>query len=86
MRIHSIQSHAAAHSLPQGKVAGCHSEHSAEGSCQVRRVGKPRTVSSCGYTCASHQVTAGSLQTEPENIRPEWDSHRLGENVHEARL
>ena len=63
MRINSIQRHAPAHSLPQGKVGRCHSEHSAKGSCQVRRVGKPGIVSSCGYTGASHQVAARPLQT-----------------------
>jgi hypothetical protein len=26
------------------------------------------------------------LETEPENIRPERNSRRIGENVHEARL
>jgi len=86
MKINSIQRHAPAHSLPQCKVGRCHSEHSAKGSCQVRRVGKPGFVSSCGYTCASHQVAAGPLQTQPENIWPESNSHRFGENVHETRL
>ena len=50
------------------------------------RVGKAGTVSSCGYTATSHQVATGPLQTEPKNIRPERNSRRLGENVHEARL
>src|SRR5438552_12683371 len=86
MRINSIQRHAPAHSLAQCKVGRCHSEHSAKGSCQVRRVGKPGIVSSCGYTCASHQVAAGPLQTQPENIWLESNSHRFGENVHETRL
>ena len=86
MRINSIQGHAAAHSLPQSKVGRCHSEHSAKGSCQVRRVGKPSTVGSCGYTGASHQVAAGSLQSQPEDIRSERNSRRFGENVHQTRL
>ena len=86
MRINSIQRHASAHSLPQGKVGRCHSEHSARRSCQVRRVGKAGTVSSCGYTGPSHQVAAGPLETEPEDIRPEGNSRRLSENEHETRL
>ena len=86
MRINSIQRHASAHSFSQGKVGRCHSEHSAIGSCQVRRIGKSSTVSRYAHTGASHQVAAGPLQTQPENIRPERNSHRLGKNVHEARL
>jgi len=74
MRIDSIQRHATAHALAQGKVGRCHSKHSAKGSCQVRRVGKPGIVSSCGYTGARHQVAACSLQTEPKNIRPKSNS------------
>jgi hypothetical protein len=86
MRINPIQRYAPAHSLPQGKVSRRHSEHSAKGSCQVSRVGKPGIVSSYGYTGASHQVAAGPLETQPENIRPERNSRRLSENVHETRL
>jgi hypothetical protein len=43
-------------------------------------------MSGCGYARARHQVAAGPLQPEPQNIRPQRDSHRLRENVHETRL
>jgi hypothetical protein len=86
MRIDSIQRQAPAHSLPQGKIGGCHSEHPAKGSCQVRRVGKPGIVSGCSYAGARHQVAAGALQAQPENVRPERSPHRLSKNVHKSRL
>ena len=86
MRINLIQRHASTHAFPQRKIGRCHSKHSAKGSCQVCRIGKPSIMSSCGYTGASHQVAACPPQTEPENIWPKRNSRRLGENVHEARL
>ena len=65
MRINSIQRYAPTHPLAQSKVGRRHSQHSAKGSCQVRRIGKPGAVSSYGYAGTSHQVAAGPLQTEP---------------------
>src|SRR5262249_6199077 len=81
-----IQPHARALSLPQGKVGRSHSEHSAKGSCQMRRVGEPGAVSGCRHIGAGHQVAASALQTQPENTWPERNPRGLGENVHETGL
>jgi hypothetical protein len=41
----------------------------------------------CGFgdAGAAHQFSAGPLQPEPEYIRSQGDTDRLGKNVHEAR-
>src|SRR5215469_7826685 len=69
MRINSIQGHAPAHSLAQGKIGWCHSEHSAKGSGQMRSIGKPGAMSRGGDGGATHQVASCPLQPEPEDIR-----------------
>jgi hypothetical protein len=47
-------------------------------------VGKTRALSRRGDSRTSHQVARGPLQPEPENIRPQGNTDRLGENVHET--
>ena len=76
LRINSIQPHAPAHALPQGKFRRCHSKHSAKGSCQVRRVGKSRrscvganrTVADHRGTRARRGVTIGRTEQPKEGL------------------
>ena len=44
-------------SLPQGKIGGCQSKHPAEGSGQMRSIGKAGAMSSGGDAGAINQVT-----------------------------
>src|SRR5215831_2620239 len=80
------QRHASAHSLAQGKICWCHSEHPAKRSSQVRIVGKPSAMSSRRDACPIHQIARCTLEPEPENVGSQRNAHRRSECVHEMRF
>jgi hypothetical protein len=51
----------------------------------MSRISKAGGMGSLRNARAPHAFAASALQAQPENIRAQRNTHRLGENVHEPR-